>query len=214
MSSNDKSEARTQRTWQDRLLPLMAGMVVGLTIFFLFASLFQLYYLNTRIQAIPTIPQASLERGFSCEGRCSPEMCVTLERMNKAAILEANITARRYHQASVLLMGRIWYTYLGFVTGMILALVGAAFILGQLQAPASRLEAKTTPVQVSFKSASPGLTLCVLGVALMIITFVNPQDVKVQDTTTYFGIEGKAGGTTPKPDIPSLSPGLPQETQR
>jgi hypothetical protein len=47
--------------------------------------------------------------------------------------LETNIVERRYHQANVSLMSRVWTRYLGFVTGMVLAMVGSIFILGKLR---------------------------------------------------------------------------------
>jgi hypothetical protein len=184
-------------------------MLIGLTIFFFIASLVQLYFVGLSIQTAPVIQQTTLLRPIQCPPQLTPELCLSSERMNTAAILEANIVQRRYHQAAVLLMGRVWYTYLGFVTGMVLALVGAAFILGQLQMPASELEAKTPPVQMTLRSASPGLTLCVLGVMLMIVTFVNPQDIKVADGTTYFGIVGTPGGGSAKPEVPNLVPQTP-----
>jgi hypothetical protein len=62
-------------------------------------------------------------------------------------------------------MSRLWTTYLGFVTGMIFALVGAMFVLGKLESDPSELKTKVgTALDTSFKSASPGLVLAVLGV--------------------------------------------------
>lgn len=205
-SATTVSVRHDRSTWQERLLPLMVRMLVGLTIFFLLSSLVQLFYLNWRIQLTSTIPISSLVRPLICAERFPPEMCVSIERTNTAAILEANIIEKRYHQASVLLMGRVWYTYLGFLTGMILALVGAAFILGQIRMSTSEIEAKTLPMQITLRSASPGVTLCILGVALMIITFINPQDIKVRDAGVYFGAIPSSSEDPVKPPLGHIPP--------
>jgi len=119
------------------------------------------------------------------------------QRLRTSALLEANVIARRYHQANVLLMSRVWANYLGFVTGMTLALVGAAFILGQLQTATSTLENKTGPAQVSLSTTSPGLALCVLGVILMITTIVSHHDIQTQDVPVYLGKEGVGANEKP-----------------
>ena len=45
----------SDRTWQRRLLPLMVGLLVTLTAFFIVASFVQLYYLQTRIEKVPRL---------------------------------------------------------------------------------------------------------------------------------------------------------------
>ena len=40
---------------------------------------------------------------------------------------------QRYHQANVLLMAGVRVRYPGLVTGMILALIGAVFVLGKIR---------------------------------------------------------------------------------
>ena len=46
--------------WQHRLLPMMSRMLIGLTAFFLIASLIQLKVLHDRIQQAPQLDPASL----------------------------------------------------------------------------------------------------------------------------------------------------------
>ena len=54
-------------------------------------------------------------------------------RARDALALEQELVARRYEQANLMLSTSLWTRLMGFITGMILALVGAAFILGKLQ---------------------------------------------------------------------------------
>jgi hypothetical protein len=101
------------------------------------------------------------------------------------AILEAGALDRRYHQANVLLMSRVWARYLGFVTGMILALVGAVFILGKLREESSEISAQGVGGGLSMRSTSPGLVLATLGVALMAMTIVTHFEITTTDSPIY-----------------------------
>jgi hypothetical protein len=105
-------------------------------------------------------------------------------------------------------MSAIWSKYLGFMTGMTLALVGAAFVLGQLRTPTSELGAKGAPFEVSLRSSSPGLVLAVLGVLLMATTIVTQSVVNSNDSPTYLG-EGVVTPVGGKPDLPGLEPRCP-----
>lgn len=165
--------------WQDRLLPLMMGMLVVLTAFFFLASLGQLVYLNGKIWEAPRVDAQAL-RVASERGTLSDAA-----RFHALAALEANALERRYHQANVLLMSRVWARYLGFVTGMILALVGAAFILGKLREEMTSLDAGQQGASVSLRSSSPGLVLAVLGVILMSATIVTSEEIRTTDSSIY-----------------------------
>jgi hypothetical protein len=185
MNSEAKDPTRTTK-WQKRLLPFMVSMIVILTFFFLAASFYQLYYLHQKIEDCPTL---NLEPAMSLLD--DPDVDLTqidkfdLARWKTLATLEGYTLERRYHQANVFLMSRIWKKYLGFVTGMILALVGAVFILGKLREPTSTLDAETGIGKFSLTTASPGLLLALLGTILMITTIVTHKKIEVQDKPTY-----------------------------
>lgn len=163
--------------WQERLLPLMVWLLVGLTVFFFVASLFQLVYLHANIREAPR-----LELPSAAEMRDDATGTAGLVALIE---LEGNLIERRYHQANVLLMSRVWARYLGFVTGMILALVGAAFILGKLREEASDVAVKGSAAELTIRSTSPGLVLAVLGVVLMITTIVTHHEITTADTPVY-----------------------------
>lgn len=114
------------------------------------------------------------------------------------SLLEANALQRRYHQAGVLLISRIWTRYLGFVTGTILALVGAAFILGKLRETNSVLGAESALWKVSMTSASPGLILATLGTLLMLATLATNLEMQVNDGPVYLPLSA-ALATEPAP---------------
>jgi hypothetical protein len=185
----DGSEQRRE-AWSARMLPWMGRMVLGLTVFFFLASAAQLVYLHYEIMRAPssdvTVPMNMLQ---SAQGQ-QPANEHMDEKLPAAAIaaltaLEINAMERRYHQANVSLLSRVWTRYLGFVTGMVLAMVGAAFILGRLETKSSTASAETAAGKFSFQSESPGLILAGLGVALMITTIVTHHEIQVQDRAIY-----------------------------
>lgn len=92
-------------------------------------------------------------------------------------------------------MSRVWARYLGFVTGMILALVGAVFVLGKLREEATEVQTGTSGAMLSLRSASPGLIMAILGVALMATTIVTHHSMEWADSSVYLRM------AYPKPDI-------------
>ncbi|MDN3370300.1 MULTISPECIES: hypothetical protein [Ralstonia solanacearum species complex] len=119
--------------WQTAMRPLMIAMLVGTTLFFFAATLFQVARLNERIDASPKLDTTSMMAVPGCAAGRGESACVAERRLSIAVALEAHTIALRHHEAGVLLMAALWSRYVGFITGMILALVGAAFILGKHQ---------------------------------------------------------------------------------
>jgi len=182
--SNNKAAAITDavydRTWHERLLPLMVFMAVGMTVFFLIASMVQLNSLNVAIQNAPELDLSTLIQ--------SPSKTVNerIDAHQRALLaLEANVIDRRHHEASVALMARIWTRYMGFITGMTLSMVGAVFILGRLNTSTSALSGEMGKASFQLQSASPGLFMIVLGTAMMIVTITNHPRINVVDKAVF-----------------------------
>ncbi|NUO81392.1 hypothetical protein HUU05_15040 [candidate division KSB1 bacterium] len=183
--SAQPKESRATQRWQARLRAWMQFIVTGVLAFFLLASGWQIYYLHQKIEQAPAL---NLELAPATNLPAAQEQWRTLAR------LEAHAIQQRYHQANVILMARIWTTYLGFVTGMILAVVGAAFILGKLREQTSEITGKMENWQVSIASTSPGLVMVVLGTILMLMTITTHHQIDVKDSPLYFS--GAAISTT------------------
>mgnify|MGYP001820416607 CR=1 FL=1 len=205
--------------WQYMLLPLMSGMLVVLTAVFVVTSLIQVFRIQDRIEQVGSnIP--SIANGI----RPGDETRFALDeaRWRAAVLLEENALNRRYQQASLIMMSRVWIIYLGFVTGMTLALVGAAFILGKLREPTSQLEADSSVWKFSVTTASPGIVLAVLGTVLMISTMLLRADVSVNDAPVYLAPDVRLttnshGGTLGRPANPpaqgrSVTTGTPDDS--
>ncbi len=183
----------------------MTWMVVGLTAFFFLASLAQLIYLQRQIGRESPIT-LSVEALGAQPGASAPAAeRLAVSPFRAAAEMEVQLVARRYRQATILLMARVWTSYLGFATGMILALVGAAFILGKLRDPVTELGLKASGTDWALKTASPGIVMAVLGTALMLATLITHHRIDVTDRAVYLIEPSSAVAGTSRQPVPSLS---------
>ncbi|CAN0513621.1 unnamed protein product, partial [Laminaria digitata] len=107
------------------------------------------------------------------------------QQWKTVATLEKHTLDQRYHQANVLLMSRIWTRYLAFVTGMILCMVGASFILGKLREDQTEISGKSDLGEGSLKTSSPGVLLATLGVILMLTSLLTHHEISVTDGPAY-----------------------------
>lgn len=181
---SEASDLERQR-WQRRLLPLMSKMIIALAIFFFVVSVLQLGYLHWRIGlSTPARFEGTFESVEKAAGG-SFDKALRLKQLEIATELEVSAMEQRYHQANALLMSRVWARYMGFVTGMILCLVGSTFILGKLQEPESSLEATHTGWGVTLRTTSPGVLLATLGTILMVSTVLVYHPIDVTDTPLY-----------------------------
>jgi len=198
-SAEDKDHS-----WQLRLMPFMIGLLLAAGSVLFAATLFQLYELNLKIQDAPELHSSELLEQASTGSTLMEKQWRTL------VVLESHVLQQRYHQANVLLMARIWIRYLGFVTGMMLALIGAVFILGKLREPTTTLtvsgESADPAIPGNFKAQlltqSPGIVLVTLGTALMLITILVHHPILVNDAPVYTSVTA-IGKTSPMQSKPA-----------
>jgi hypothetical protein len=196
MNAGSVRQSKREVNWQERHRPLMVATLVGLGCFFFLATLWQLVTLEQRIvEQRPEWDSNSVARA------------VKDDRLRVLGVLESEIVGRRYHLAGALLAGRVWQLYLGFVTGMILSLVGAVFILGKLKESESESSLESASIKATLKSSSPGLVLAILGVSLMVMTIGTNHKIEVEDRPHYLTdmpapnrVEADPAG--PRPPLP------------
>jgi hypothetical protein len=179
----------------------MMTMIALLAVFFFLATLAQLAYLNWQIAHPPVIAPGALMNPADCARPggpvLDPQQCLAVQQRRAIYLLEENVLARRYHQSNGIVMFSVWSRYLGFVTGMILAFVGSAFILGKLTGPASDVSAARGDWKFAASSASPGLVMSALGVVLMIVSITTLHSLTTRDGPTYLGLAAQEGGDSP-----------------
>jgi len=176
-------------SWQKKLLPFMTYTISGLTIFFFLASFGQLIFLHLSILKVTEMEPYKLPDVLLPEVHLTSEEILAAGRLQALIILEHRSMERLYHQANVSLMSRVWINYLGFVTGMILALVGATFILGKLREPPFKTNGDFIAGKFSFEGTSPGIFLVIAGIILMVTTIVTHHEIEVTYSPVYLPLE-------------------------
>jgi hypothetical protein len=88
----------------------------------------------------------------------------------------------------------MWTRLMGFTTGMVLAIVGAVFILGKLREQQTELKNETEALKVSLTTSSPGIVLAVLGSFLMSTTLLTKFDIDVRDLPVYVAPHAPSSG--------------------
>ncbi len=171
--------------WQTSLLPLMTKTLISLAIFFFIISMIQLYFLQTNILNNPKINVGESLSGLGLDSDLSHKAILENVRMKTLVALEVGSLQNQYYQANSLLMSRVWITYIGFVTGMIMAVVGCVFILGKLSTNISSVSAQLASNSLSINSASPGLIIAFLGTCLMISALFVNHTISSHYAATY-----------------------------
>jgi len=185
--------------WRRRLLPFMRGALALMAAFFFAASLWQLHVLQREIRH----PQLDLAASLSADGETLP-----LE-LRARLLLESDLIERRYRQANAVILARVWTRYLGFLTGMVLALVGAVFVLGRLQESQTEVGAEAATFKGSIATSSPGLVLAFLGTVLMAISLVVEFEIETKDAATYVARVAPAADMPPPRPMPEVETAAP-----
>lgn len=185
--------------WQQTLLPVMTIFVIALAIAFFVLSTRTL----TRVGSFIEGEHGELRdqiRGVITQGQSAGTPDDLIRR--GLLLLEADALDRRYHQASALLMSRIWAKHLAFMTGMILAFMGAIFILGKLSESPTSVSGEGSQWKLAMTSSSPGILLAFFGTTLVAISIITHESIDVHDGPAYLQSvilqSGSQGAGTPK----------------
>ncbi|MBX3481341.1 MAG: hypothetical protein KF842_13165 [Caulobacter sp.] len=180
---------RLQERWRRQLVPLMVGALVFGALAFMVTSAIEYSILDKRLEARPAASK------LVADLLQSPDTPLSATH-RLAGGLETQAIQHRYELATGLLRGRLWTKMMGFSAGMVLALVGAAFVLGRLNEPENDLSAAGGGLSMAIKSSSPGLVMAAMGTALMITTTIVSPTVETVDGATYIGPTTARGGET------------------
>lgn len=171
--------------WQRTLLPLMVVMLVAAAVFFAWQSVVEFRDFKTRIEPARSALPRVLEQIDPAMGTSADAERMQYARWRMLVLLEQEALAHRYAQVNATILARVWTRLMGFTTGMVLAIVGAAFILGKLHEAQTELRQETELIKLSLVTSSPGVVLAVLGSLLMSITLLTRFDIDVRDAAIY-----------------------------
>ena len=201
------NEARELVRWQRRLLPFAVGSIAVLAVFFFASSVWELQRFG-RIVSYQSSDR--IERTLQEFERAQPQAADAAERQEflrwkTLVLLEDEALKRRYAQVNATLMLRAWTRHLGFLTGMILAFVGAIFILTKLREDVTTLSGEGGGAKGALATSSPGIVLATLGTVLMVVTLTVDFEFSTTDTPVYVGRDsGPATDRTGLPPAPPL----------
>ncbi len=172
--------------WQNRLLPWMIAVPTILIGTFIVLATLQLnrfesfVYQDENKKAGRSVRPGSSKPDSPAGNNAALIKWETLVKMEEYSI------DRRYNQGGVLLMSRIYIKYLGFFTGMILAIVGSVFIISKLKEDVSEIDGSITEkTKLKLVSSSPGVIFGVLGTVLMMTTILTHSEINVKDMPLY-----------------------------
>lgn len=178
-------DIRKTAAWQERLRPVMVAVLGALTAFFIVIGYLQFALLDRVLDSGPQLDVAAFMQDTELREGMTPADRLEAVRWKQLAMLEAHLQQQQYHQGKLYVVVRIWMRFLGFVVGMTMALLGAAFILGKLREEATNIELKSADIRLSLLSTSPGIILAVLGTALMAIAMLASADINVSHNAVY-----------------------------
>jgi hypothetical protein len=190
------AESRELVRWQQKLLPFTTKFVVVLAFVFFAFSMFDIWQVRSFVQGEHS---TDIRAEVKSQIEKQTDIVLTPDQVIQRGLLllEADALDKRYHQASALLMSRVWTKHLVFMTGMVLALLGATFILGKLNTPTSNISGEAMEWKLGISSSSPGIILSFLGTVLMAVSLVAETKIDVRDSPVYLsgravtpGVEG------------------------
>lgn len=200
--------------WQNRLLPLMVGVIVITAIFFAVITIVE-FGKTQELLFSKSIQQSAVVANAAAIPPANFEQQQAQIMANQLVALEHEALARRYNQNNLVIAMRMWTRMMGFVTGMILALIGAAFVLGKLNEDTTELSASGSGMAMSLKSASPGVLLCVLGTILMTLTIWVQAEIYTKDVPLYVSMSGynSYGDANSDVDLAPAGPDADKDTE-
>lgn len=178
----------------------MAGAVVMIAIFFAIMTFLEFQNFEKSMSKFHAELPTSVWPNTSATASFREQMQRSVAQASFE--LERDLIARRYEQTGLAISARMWTRFMGFTTGMLMALLGSAFVLGRLEDSGAELAGEGASagqkVSLTFKSASPGLILAALGSALMALSIIVPTKAETEDRPTYFGLPpGESLNATP-----------------
>lgn len=163
----------------------MACVLVGAALFFAALSVLEYSDFKDRVAPPKTSLTTIFDRFEQAEGASPTVNRFDYLQWKSLVFLEQDAISHRYAQVNATILARVWTRSMGFTTGMLLAIVGSAFILGKLRERQTELKQETETLKLSLATSSPGIVLAVLGSFLMSITLLTKFDIDVRDVPVY-----------------------------
>jgi hypothetical protein len=172
---------REDRKWQESLRTFMVVSVVAMGIVFFGATIVHFQSLRKWIEHDPPDIQLQMQEfERATGGKADNEQREWHARM----LLESHALNQRYRQNGAVIYSRVWSGYMGFLTGMVLALCGCVFILGKLREDVN-ISGKGSDFQAQLVTSSPGMVLALAGAGLIAMSLNMSVKAESADRPVY-----------------------------
>jgi hypothetical protein len=184
--------------WHAKLLPFMMTSLIVMGLLFFALTIWHFRELQAQlafgtVEVEQTLGRLSREAGPATD---------TYRDWYMRVVLESAALKHRYQQSSAIVHARVWTRYMGFLTGMILALTGCVFVLGKLREEVS-MSGSGQGVSANLETSSPGLVLALAGAILVGISLYVPVTVETSDRAVYLPQLVDAVTPPPRPGPPA-----------
>jgi hypothetical protein len=171
--------------WQRTLLPFMTRSIAVMGLLFFFGSSLHLYMIHRELGAGTNPPEAS-SAAVAAE-----------DRWQALFALEREARARDSRSINAVIMRQSSLLHLGFMTGMVLCLVGSIFVLGRLDIEPTRIDGEAQGGKFGLSTSSPGILLVCLGCGLICATLFHRFQFNLPEKTVYLLPTADPGGGDP-----------------
>jgi hypothetical protein len=173
---------RDASKWQKSLF--LIGFVFLLFVFgtFVVTSIINISKVQDSISGAPILSDSTIIHLYRELGT------VPIAESASFMLLENQMVKKRYHNANVILNAQIYIKFLGFITGMIISVIGALFVLGKYREyPVhTNISGSKIPVNIMLQTTSPGIILCLIGSAIMLSSIFHSPAHYVKDEAIFF----------------------------
>lgn len=183
----NKNDEPARIDWQKKLLPWIIAMPTLLIVVFILLSTIQMRRIENFVyQNNGLILKKELPAPSSIQIDSAISSKIAYIKLYSLASMEEISMNRRYNAAGASMLSGIYTRYLGFFTGMILAIVGAIFVISKFRENLSNIDMSLAE-QMKFRilSSSPGILFAFLGTVLMIVTIIKRSEFAVKDSPLY-----------------------------
>ncbi|MET3654768.1 hypothetical protein [Dyella japonica] len=200
-------------SWQLKLLPFITRSIAVMGFLFFVSSFLQLHLMYLELKVDPIVGPSMIAASEKASSTASADAL----HWDGLLALEHETLIDRTKSLNAVILRQASLLHLGFLTGMVLCLVGAIFVLGQLRTPESTLSGEGHGIKLALNTSSPGIVLAALGCGLMCLTLFHRYQFNLPDKTVYlppaqFSILSPPGATTLSPGSTSRVPAVPATT--
>lgn len=181
---NDQTNQQLH-SWQTKLLPWVLSLVTIMILVFFALATIQFNYFRNQISSTHT-SEIDKQLLSPREAAANGQMDIEYTKLYCLTKMEENILNKRYSQLGFLLLSRTYIKYLGFFTGMILAITGAVFVISKFKEEKVEIGSDVSEkIKFTLATSSPGIIFGILGTILMSITILYNSPIGAAEQPLY-----------------------------